>query len=169
MYRMVGIINLLREVVGGRPLPLGCGGPRARPRFRRRFRQVSSIVRRGLTKPRGGRPTTRDPGQDLQSLPLYLSPCIFVAGIRQIRAPRGRARRTKRSWRRNVLGDPFWDPPWISGRRQNRQIGQSESIRLAPLFCLPHPPPHLRSKRATNNYSMTYERVQHVRSYAWHI
>ena len=52
--------------MGGRPLPLGCGGPRARPRFR----QVSSIVRRGLTKPRGGRPTTRDPGQDLQSLPL---------------------------------------------------------------------------------------------------
>ena len=52
----------------GRPLPLGCGGPRARPRFR----QVSSIVRRGLTKPRGGRPTTRDPGQDLQSLPYCL-------------------------------------------------------------------------------------------------
>ena len=51
-------------------MPLGCGGPRARPRFR----QVSSIVRRELTKPRGGRPTwrptTRDPGQDLQSLPL---------------------------------------------------------------------------------------------------
>ena len=66
LYRKFGIINLLREVVGGRPLPLGCGGPRARPRFR----QVSSIVRRGLTKPRGGRPTTRDPGQDLQSMPL---------------------------------------------------------------------------------------------------
>ena len=67
LYRKFGIINLLREVVGGRPLPLGCGGPRARPRFR----QVSSIVRRELTRPRaGGRPTTRDPGQDLQSLPL---------------------------------------------------------------------------------------------------
>ena len=39
LYRKFGIINLLREVVGGRPLPLGCGGPRARPRFR----QVSSI------------------------------------------------------------------------------------------------------------------------------
>ena len=34
LYRKFGIINLLREVVGGRPLPLGCGGPRARPRFR---------------------------------------------------------------------------------------------------------------------------------------
>ena len=67
------------------------------------------------------------------------------------------------------LGDPFWDPPWISDRRQNRQIGPSESIRLAPLFHLPHPPPHLCSKRATNNHSMTYEHVQHVRSYAWHI
>ena len=64
--RQFGVINLLREVVGGRPLPLGCGGPRARPRFR----QVSSIVRRELTRPRGRRPTTRDPGQDPQSLPL---------------------------------------------------------------------------------------------------
>ena len=56
--------------MGGRPLPLGCGGPRARPRFRRVSMRVSSIVRRELTRPRGGRPTTRDPGQDLQSLPL---------------------------------------------------------------------------------------------------
>ena len=77
LYRKFGIINLLREVVGGRPLPLGCGGPRARPRFR----QVSSIVRRGLTKPRGGRPTTRDPGQDLQSLPLlYATHMTLHAG-----------------------------------------------------------------------------------------
>ena len=42
LYRKFVIINLLREVVGGRPLPLGCGEPRARPRFR----QVSSMVNR---------------------------------------------------------------------------------------------------------------------------
>ena len=38
---------------------------------------------------------------------------------------------------RNYLGDPCWGPPWISGRRQNREIGQSKSIRLASLFCSP--------------------------------
>ena len=35
------VVNLLREVVGGRPLPLGCGGPRARVRGFVKFRQSS--------------------------------------------------------------------------------------------------------------------------------
>ena len=76
-------------------------------------------------------------------------------GIWQIRARASRARPPDETFLGNeiFLGAPFWDPPWISSRRQNRQIGHSESIRLAPLFYLPHPPPHLRSKRATNNHS----------------
>ena len=70
LYRKFGIINLLREVVGGRPLPLGCGGPRARPRFR----QVSSIVRRELTRTdETARPTTRDPGHTVGTLNLDLA------------------------------------------------------------------------------------------------
>ena len=57
--------------MGGRPLPLGCGGPRAQRAVSSsfvKFRQIDEIdeTARWL-------PTTRDPGQDLQSLPLLVT------------------------------------------------------------------------------------------------
>ena len=60
LYRKFGIINLLREVVGGRPLPLGCGEPRARVRGFVKFRP---IVRRELAVWRGNHQSARQPSR----------------------------------------------------------------------------------------------------------
>ena len=69
-----------------KPPERGGGRPAVAVRLRRpsRLSAVSSSfvnLRRELTKPRGGRPTTRDPGQDLQSLPLlYATHMTLHAG-----------------------------------------------------------------------------------------
>ena len=55
-----------------------------------------------------------------------------------------------------------------AGGKTDRSDSQSPSVSPLSSTCLTLRRT-LRSKCATSNISMTYEHVQHVRSYAWHI